>query len=416
MILQTCELNLQLIFKKNKILFMTNAIDSKPNNLSPKRIRLGVFAFYFSQGICFSSWASRIPDIKNFLKLGDASWGTILLMLPVGQILGMTLSGFLISKMGSKKILIASLPCYALSLLLIGCSQTELMLILTLILFGFFGNFCNISVNTQGILVENLYKKSIMSSFHGGWSIAGFTGSLIGLVMVNLGLSPFQHYLFILFTVGVLILFNFKYLQIDAKNISDKNSETKSTKEKQKPEKFLFLLGITAFCGMASEGAMFDWSGIYFEEIVKASKNWAPLGFTSFMIMMASGRFIADHAIQKWGRKRIVQLSGILISLGLFISVAFPNLFITTLSFMIIGLGVSSIIPTIYSLSGQKTKIPTGMALTIVSSIGFIGFLLGPPVIGYISEALNLRFSFALIGIFGICIFILSSNLKVFKD
>ena len=83
---------------------------------------------------------------------------------------------------------------------------------------------------------------------------------------------------------------------------------------------------------------------------------------------------------------------------------------------MIIGLGVSSIIPTIYSLSGQKTKIPTGMALTIVSSIGFIGFLLGPPMIGYISDVLNLRFSFALIGIFGICICRLSSNLKVFKE
>lgn len=402
--------------KISNLLYMTNAINSKSNNISPKRIRLGVFAFYFSQGICFSSWASRIPDIKNLLKLGDASWGTILLMLPIGQILGMTLSGFLISKFGSKKILIAALPCYALALISIGLAQSELILIGNLILFGFFGNFCNISVNTQGILVENLYNKSIMSSFHGGWSLAGFTGSLVGLLMVNFGLSPFHHFIIIFIIVTLLILFNFRYLQIDKKRVSESTSNSKGTKEKIKPEKFLFLLGITAFCGMASEGAMFDWSGIYFEKIVKVSKNWAPLGFTSFMIMMASGRFIADHAIQKWGRQKIVQFSGILISLGLLLSVVFPNLIVTTLSFMIIGLGVSSIIPTIYSLSGQKTKIPTGMALTIVSSIGFIGFLLGPPMIGYISDVLNLRFSFALIGIFGICIFILSSNLKVFKE
>lgn len=395
---------------------MTNANDSKPKKLLSKRIRLSIFAFYFSQGICFSSWASRIPDIKNLFKLDDASWGTILLMLPVGQILGMTLSGFLISKIESKKILLVSLPCYALSLLSIGCSKTELMLIVNLIMFGFFGNFCNISVNTQGILVENLYNKSIMSSFHGGWSLAGFIGSLIGLLVVNLGLSPFQHYIIVLLMVLLLILFNYKYLQLDTYKNLQKNTNFKSSINKQKPEKFLFLLGITAFCGMASEGAMFDWSGVYFEEIVKIPKNWAPLGFTSFMVMMASGRFIADHAIQKWGRQRIVQISGLLISIGLFISVAYPNIIITTLSFMIIGLGVSSIIPTIYSLSGQKTKINTGLALTIVSSIGFIGFLLGPPVIGYISDALNLKFSFAFIGVFGICIFLLSSNLKVFKE
>ncbi len=382
-----------------------------------KRIRSGVFAFYFAQGICFASWASRIPDIKNYMNMDDASWGNILLMLPIGQILGMALSGFLISKLGSRKVLLIALPCYSLCLIAIGLSPSPLLLVTSLILFGFFGNFCNISVNTQGIIVENIYNKSIMSSFHGGWSVAGFVGSLFGLLLVNLGLEPYQHFILILFIVVIFMVINYKYLQPDMKPREVKISvDSPVEKKKNKPENFLFFLGITAFCGMASEGAMFDWSSIYFEKIVKAPENIAPLGFAAFMVMMASGRFFADAATRKWGRLRIVQISGILISFGLFLAVIFPHIIVTTIAFMIIGLGVSSIIPVIYSLAGQKTKIPTGMALTIVSSIGFIGFLLGPPIIGYISHASNLRYSYALIGIFGICIFVLSSKLKIFKE
>lgn len=405
---------------------MNENISSSSSKYSNKQIRLGIFAFYICQGICFSSWASRIPDIKNYFNVGDGEWGNVLLMIPIGQILGMVLSGFLISRLGSKKVLLLALPLHVLGLIVVGLSSSLLTLMLSLVAFGFFGNFVNISVNTQGIIIENIYKKPIMSSFHGGWSLAGFFGSLIGLLMINLGLTPLQHYIFILFIVGILIIFNCKYLQPDKKSVSlesnektvQSNQETsnKSYKKKIYPEMFLYLLGITAFCGMASEGAMFDWSGIYFEEVVHVSKNWAPLGFAAFMIMMATGRFIADYAAQKLGKQRIIQVCGLSISIGLFIAVLFPHIIITTLSFMLIGLGVSSIIPTIYSLAGQKTKINTGMALTIVSSIGFVGFLLGPPIIGYISHAFNLRYSFALIGIFGICIFLLSTYLKVFKQ
>lgn len=378
-----------------------------------KRIRLGVFAFYFSQGLCFSSWASRIPDIKGYLGLDDAAWGTILLMIPIGQICGMTLSGLLVSKIGSKKILPVALFFYALTLIAIGAANTEYTLLMSLVVFGFFGNFCNISVNTQGVNIESLYGKSIMSSFHGGWSLACFAGSAIGLLMINIGLSPFYHFSIVAVVVLGNLFINKGYLLADVKKKKDR--EEHESKKKNKPETFLYLLGIVAFCGMAAEGAMSDWSGLYFKDIVKVSESLVPLGFAAYMVTMASGRFVADKAIERWGRQRIIQAGGILISLGLFLAVAFPSLPITIIAFMIIGLGTSSIVPTIYSIAGQKTKIPTGIALTIVSSISFLGFLMGPPLIGYISYATNLRYSYALIGVFGICIVALTSKIKVFK-
>lgn len=379
-----------------------------------KRIRLSVFSFYFTQGICFSSWASRIPDIKTSLGLGDAAWGTILLMIPVGQICGMSLSGLLVSKLGSKRILPIAMIGYAIGLTIIGLSRSEYALIMSLIVFGFFGNFCNISVNTQGVNIETMYNRPIMASFHGGWSLAGLVGASIGLLMSSLKVQPYIHFLVVALIVLVGLLLNVKYLQPDIKK--EKNLVDNENRKKNKPEFFLFLLGIVAFCGMAAEGAMSDWSGIYMMNIVGIADNLAPIGLTAYMITMATGRFLVDKASVRWGKKRIVQCSGLFIFLGLTLAVIYPNPILTIIGFMIIGLGTSSIVPTVYSIAGQKTKISVGLALTIVSSISFLGFLMGPPVIGYISDATNLRVSYALIGLFGICIMIFTAKIKAFRD
>jgi MFS family permease len=128
--------------------------------------------------------------------------------------------------------------------------------------------------------------------------------------------------------------------------------------------------------------------------------------------MMASGRFLGDGLINKFGKRKVLQISGIMISVGLFTAVFLPYLIPSTLAFMVVGLGVASIVPTLYSLAGKNKTVPPGEALTIVSSVSFLGFLLGPPVIGYIAELSSLRFSFAFIGVFGFMIALMVSKIK----
>lgn len=383
------------------------------SKVSNSRIRLAIFCLYFCTGICFSSWASRIPDIKTTLGLGDAAWGTILLMIPIGQVCGMTISGLVISKVGSKRIFPIALIGYVLALLFIGLSSTEYSLIISLIVFGFFGNFCNISVNTQAVTVEAVYNKPIMASFHGGWSLAGLTGASIGLLMASLQLLPVYHFCIIGALVIITLIINRPYLQPDIKK--EKDPADAAAKKKNKPETFLFLLGIVAFCGMAAEGAMSDWSGLYLIDVVGTPKHLAPIGLAAYMVTMASGRFLIDKATLRWGRRRVVQVGGILIATGLFTAVAFPHFITVIIAFMIIGFGTAGIVPTIYSIAGQRTRISTSIALTIVSSVSFLGFLMGPPLIGYIASVTNLRYSYALIGLFGICIVVLASMIKVFR-
>jgi len=378
-----------------------------------KRIRIAVALTYFSMGLVFASWASRIPDIKTSLHLNDAMFGSILFALPVAQFIMMTFSGKLVTHFGSRKVLLFALPLYAFCLTNIGLVKAGWQLAIALFMFGLSGNLCNISINTQGVSAEKLYQRPIMSSFHGGWSLAGFTGALIGLVMINLKVVPYFHFVTVIGIVGIVILLNQNYL---IKGKPPINPDEPKRKFFNRPDLALVQLGVIGFCSMASEGAMFDWSGVYFKDVVHAPASLVILGYTSFMIMMASGRFLADYVTSKIGRKKLLQICGVMISTGLYTAVFFPYIIPSTIAFMMVGLGVSSIVPSVYSAAGRHSKIPPGIALATVSSVSFLGFLMGPPLIGYISQAASLRYSFAVIGIFGIGISLTVSKIKLLNS
>ncbi|MGM9477742.1 MFS transporter [Pedobacter sp. GSP4] len=374
---------------------------------SPNRIRLAVSLFYFGQGIAFASWASRIPDIKHSLALSDGELGSILLALPLGQLCTMPVSGGLVTKYGSKAILTITAPLYVLALSNLGLAAAPWQLAVFLFLFGVIGNMCNIAVNTQGAEAEKLFGRPIMTSFHGAWSIAGFTGALVGLAMVNFHIIPYYHFWIVTVLIWVNIFFNHKHL-VPGKGAA----QERKPKLFVMPEAALLQLGIIGFCSMATEGAMFDWSGVYFKEIVKAPASLVILGYASFMLMMASGRFLGDAVIQKLGRRRTIQFSGLVISIGMFTSVFFPYIVTATIGFMLVGIGVSSIVPTVYSVAGKNGKISAGMAIAMVSSVSYLGFLMGPPLIGYISALSSLQYSYAVIGIFGLLVSFLVGKIR----
>lgn len=374
------------------------------------RIRIAVSLFFFCQGIAFASWASRIPVIKERLLLSEAQLGTVLLMLPVGQLATMALSGRLVTRYGSAKVLRIVPIAYVLVLCSIAFAQNAWHLGAILFLFGVTGNMCNISVNTQGVATEQIFKKSIMTSFHGAWSIAGFTGALVGLLTMNLGLDTFSHFLIILVFVTGNTFINQKYL------VPGRSPQKEKRGFFSKPEGSLLQLGIIGFFSMATEGAMFDWSGVYFKEIVHAPEKFVVVGYASFMIMMAIGRFVGDGVIRKLGRKRTLQYSGILMFVGMMTSVVFPQFIVCTVAFMLVGIGVACNVPSVYSLAGQNKNVPSGVALAMVSSISYLGFLMGPPLIGYIAEVFSLRYSYGVFACFGLLMFVMVGRLSLFKD
>ncbi|MDQ7949565.1 MAG: MFS transporter [Pedobacter sp.] len=378
---------------------------------SRKRVRLAISLFYFGQGVCFASWASRIPDLKSFMQLSDAELGSILLALPLGQLITMPISGRSTATYGSRRMLTIGAPLYALALIVLGTATAGWQLAVFLLLFGISGNLCNIALNTQGVSGEKFYGKPIMTSFHGAWSMGGFSGALLGLLMINLHLQPLIHFGIVAVLSWSQILINYRYL---LKNPTSQAS-SKSARLFTKPQGILIQLGIIGFCSMATEGAMFDWSGVYFKDIVKAPHALIILGYTSFMIMMATGRFLGDKVIAYYGRKRLLQVSGMVISTGMFLSVCFPFIVPATLGFMLVGIGVSGIVPMVYSIAGANTKVPAGIAIAMVSGVSYFGFLMGPPLIGYISALSSLRYSYAVIGCFGLLISLLVAKVRAIR-
>ncbi len=377
-------------------------------SLSVNRMhRIAVSIFFFIAGITGASWASRIPDIKTTLQLSEAALGGVLFAVPVGQLLSLPLSGWLISRFGSRQLLIYASIFYPLTLIMLAFTATTCQLIFILFFFGLWGNLFNISMNTQAVGIENIYGRSIMASFHGLWSLAGFCGAALGNFFVSGRINPLIHFSIIGVLVAVLISFFYKYTLPE-------NGNAASGKQKLfvKPDKAVLLLGFIGFCCMICEGSMADWSGIYFQKIINTPVKYITLGYVSFMATMATGRFIGDWLITKFGVKKILQFSGILIASGLAVMILFPVLQIAITGCLLVGIGVSCVVPMVYALAGKSKTMSPQFALAAVSTISFLGFLLGPPVIGFIAQVSSLRWSFTVVAALGFCTTLLANRLK----
>lgn len=394
---------------------------------SKEHIRFAVLSFFLAQGLCFSSWASRIPDIKEIFTVNDALyWGIVLFMIPVGKFVAIPLAGYLVSKLGSRIMVQISIMGYALSLFAIGTALNIYMLGVFLFCFGVFWNLCDISLNTQGIGIERLYGRTIMASFHGGWSLAACLGALIGFIMIVSDVTPFWHFTLIAALILLLTMVSCRYLQDDVSTAEVKEEAVEDKSEKwqyiKRPEMLLIKLGLVGLFALVVESAMFDWSGVYFESVLQVPKS-LQIGFLVFMVMMTVGRFLANYAYRIWGKQRVLQLSGAFIFIGFFTSALLGStvdsmalkVIVNSFGFMLVGLGISSMVPTIYSLVGAKSKTPVGIALTILSSISFIGSLVAPLLIGAISQAFNMEYAYMVVGLLGLCILLMTTFSKAFR-
>jgi MFS family permease len=368
-------------------------------------LRIVVGVMFFLAGLCFSSYASRIVTIQQNFKLTDAALGAILFSLPVGLMCSLPFSGWIITIIGSRRLLIFSLSFYGITLVGLSLAQNIIQLIIGLGLFGFASNAMNISVNTQAVATEELYQKPIMASFHGLWSFAGFVGAGIGTYMIAKEVTPMYHFILIAAITVITIALITRYLK------DDKVANARPVFVM--PDKSLIMLGIIAMCSMMCEGAMFDWSSIYFRKVVQAPVSLIGVGFTSFMSTMFICRlFVADWFAHKYGLRRILQVSGSLTVVGLLIAVIFPGFYTAALGFLFVGAGVASVVPMVFSAAGKSKTMQPGVALAAVSTIGFIGILLAPPIIGFISGLINLRASFTFIALMGTCVVVLSTKAK----
>ncbi len=371
-----------------------------------KHYRLATTVFFFVSGFGYATWASRIPTIKHQLHLNEAQLGTLLFAMPVGLMLTLPITGRVLSIYSSRAVTLFGAIFFSIVLALVGFTTATWQLALVLLCLGSARNLLNISSNAQAVGVQSLYDKSIMATFHGIWSLAGFAGAAVGSITVFYNIDTAWH----LVTVSVLLLIFSAWSYpgtMYQEPIPQSNKKLFTI-----PEKPLLKFALMCFASMACENTMYDWSGIYFEKAIHLPKNTATAGFVAYMIAMTAGRFLGDTLVNKYGVKQLLKFSGIFMFSGLVLAVLLPYALTAGLGFILVGLGVSCIVPMVFQTAGKSTTMSSGVALASISTIGYLGFLLVPPFVGYVAQAFGLRWSFGVISALGLLIVYLVKDIS----
>ncbi|UOQ65973.1 MFS transporter [Hymenobacter volaticus] len=364
-------------------------------NPTAQRARIAIALFFFLSGFGFSTWASRIPTIQSQLSLDEAQLGGVLFALPTGLMLTLPVTSILLQRFNSRQVMLVGAVLYNVALALLGFAQETWQLVALLFCFGCSRNLLNISVNAQSVGVQALYDRSIIASFHGVWSVAGFAAAAVGSGLVAAGVLPKYHFLVVAVVLTAVAIYFFPNT-LDIRPDPEKRKTGFSL-----PDKTLLKFGIIAFASMACEGTMYDWSGIYFEKAVHMSKETATIGFAVYMVAMTTGRFSGDWLANRYGVKPMLHYSGLLMTCGLGLAALVPVPLVAGLGFVLVGLGVSCVIPMVFSMAGRTSALSSGSAIAAVSMVGYFGFLVVPPVVGFVAKAANLRWSFGLVALLG---------------
>ncbi len=357
------------------------------------RQRFFLSVFFFISGFCFSSWASRIPTIKTFFGYNEAELGTILLFMPTSSLIGLPISGWLVSRYDSRIPMFFAFISLSVSLCAVGFATSSVGLIASLCVFAFSMRILNICMNTQAIALQKLFDRRINGSFHGLWSTGGIVGVGFSTVMVGMDISMSSHLLIVASLTLLITMLCNRYL------LRDDRAKSGNKLILGKPDPYIAYLGMLVFFAGICEGGMFDWSGIYFKEVVKVEIfTW---GYLTYMICMALSRFASDRIVEIIGMANTFIVSACFILFGILLAITFPTFWPSMIGFCLTGFGTAAIIPMTFTLVSGSKKYSPGLAISLIGTYGIVGMFIGPPLVGYLAHAFNLRISFLIFAFSG---------------
>lgn len=375
------------------LLITTEAATPQPA-VPPRAARLAVATAFAINGLAGGNWFVRIPAVQDDLGLSTAGLGVLLLSLPLGALLAMVLSGRLISQAGSRRVVQVGTLGLCLSVALLGLAPNAFALSLALLLFGLANGAQDVAMNAQGVAVERRYGRSLMSSFHAAWSIGSMSGAAIGGIVAALGVAPGPHLLVVGLVLAVVALVTMPWLLPSHIDVGVRRARTPLL---PRVPRAVLLLGLVGFCGLLAEGAMADWSAVYLQDTVGTGAGLAAAGYVVFQVAMTAGRLSGDRLTDRLGAERIVRGGGLLAAGGLSLALLLSQPAGVLTGFVLAGLGLSLIAPIVYSTAGRAGGREPGPAIAAATTIGFSGFLVGPPLIGIAAGLLTLRGALALV-------------------
>ena len=348
--------------------------------------RTAVAAIFLANGIAIGAWAASIPALKARLDLSDGALGLVLFAFAIGAVLLMQLAARLTRRLGPAKATRAAALLFAAALPLPAFAPNLATLVGAAFAMGAANGLLDVTMNGYASGVERRWGAAIMSSFHAAWSAGGLVGAALGGALLALGVT---------WTLGVAAALVAAFAALVWSWLQDGNGAPPPTEAHIAPPAGALLpLCVAALLCMGCEGAMGDWAGVYLIETAHTPQAIAPIGFAAFSAMMVAGRLLGDNAVRGWGRASVLRWGATLAAAGLALAVVDPQLGPATLGFALVGIGLSNVVPTLFSAAAGLASVPAA-GVAMVATAGYAGLLSGPVVIGAIAQGASLRLGFA---------------------
>ena len=360
-----------------------------PQTLRPSRIAAALLFLLY--GTLIGTWTARIPAVKQHLGLSDGRLSIALVGLALGAVTGMQLSGRLVDRYGSRRIMIPAALVDGCFLLPVAVAPSLVTLTSALFAFGVVHGVLNIAMNARGVEIERAAERPIMSSFHAVYSIGGFLGAVLGGVTAAAGASPLGTFAVVAVLGAALALWSRRW----SAALTETAGSPADGPARQVPLSGVLLLGTLALCALVGEGAAADWSTVYLRDSLHSTEGFAAAAFAAFFIAMTAGRLTGDRLSERLGPVALARRGGLLASVAMAISLAAGIPAVGLVAYVALGAGLSVITPMIFRAAA--TGGDSGPALAAVTTTGYLGLLSGPPIIGAVASVTSVPTSLLLV-------------------
>lgn len=362
------------------------------------RIRIALCAVFAAHGFMFASWAVRVPAVKAQTAASSAALGLALLGLSAGAVATMLLAGALCRRFGSPRVTVLSCAVLSVTLVLPALARSTLALGLLLAAFGAAYGCLNVAMNSVAVDIVAALRRPVMPGFHAAWSFGGLAGAGLGGLLAP-HLSPLRHLLLVALAgllvsalAGHVLLLRSGVLRDAAAGpepaAGHEPASGPAWRGALRTGRSVGLFGLIALCAAYDEGAIGDWGALHLRQDLRAGAGLAAAGYAAFALAEASGRLSGTALLERLGRTRVLILGGLTASAGMLLACLAPDVWLALAGFAATGLGLANLFPAAIARAGRLAG-ATGVALT--SLLGYGGFLLGPPAIGFLASQAGLR-------------------------
>lgn len=347
--------------------------------------RAAVAAVFLLNGIVFGTWASRIPAIRDRAGLTQGELGIALAAIAAGAIAAMPLAGAWAVRAGSRRATRASFLAACLIAAVVPLATSLPSLCALTFALGVAMGATDVTMNAHGVTVEHRFGRPILAGFHAAFSLGGLAGAALGAAIAAAEIDVRAHLAAVALTCALVGgLWSRHLLAADA------DAATGGEPTFARPPRRLWALGGLAFACLLIEGASADWSAVYLRDELDTGAGTAALGFTAFSITMTAGRLIGDRLVGRFGATAVVRTGGSLAAVGFSLALAAAHPVAAIVGFACLGAGMAGIVPIVFRAAGAVDGLGAGVALAAVASTGYLGFVVGPPVIGGLAELVGL--------------------------